>query len=321
MQLVGTAHGNSLNNLLVNPTLSDLIGGIQPVTLGDEEARRRRTQKTVLERKAPPTFDALVEMEERQRVHIHHDVAATVDALLRDFPVQVEVRQRDDDGTISTNHEEIATATEDQEWLASRDAHDGIRVSPSSGHQQPPDLISLEQEHDWRAVIGAIDNGSGQDQSVRLYPFGVNRDRLAKASRALNFPLLITDKLDEADALMTVKSHFRKQAGLVRQAQARGVPIYVLRNNTVSQIRQSLSAAFQDDPEKPRSPRKQALKETYEAIKQALSTSTSVELSPQNAYMRRLQHELANRAKLSSHSLGQEPNRRVRVSPTSSIRR
>ncbi len=100
VQLVGTAHGNTLENLLMNPTLSDLVGGIQPVTLGDEEARRRGTQKTVLERKGPPTFDVLVEMRARQQVAVHRDVAETVDALLRGAPAAVEVRTRTDDGTV-----------------------------------------------------------------------------------------------------------------------------------------------------------------------------------------------------------------------------
>src|SRR5438874_11558091 len=100
VQLVGTAHGNTLENLLLNPTLSDLVGGIQPVTLGDEEARRRGTQKTVLERKAPPTFDVLVEMPERQRVAVHRDVAETVDAVLRGQPIAVEIRSRREDGSV-----------------------------------------------------------------------------------------------------------------------------------------------------------------------------------------------------------------------------
>ena len=86
VQLIGTAHGNNLDNLMLNPTLSDLIGGIQSVTLGDEEARRRRTQKSVLERKAPPTFDVIVEIQDRERVAVHTDVADTIDAMLRGDP-------------------------------------------------------------------------------------------------------------------------------------------------------------------------------------------------------------------------------------------
>ncbi|MGH2428696.1 MAG: AAA family ATPase, partial [Candidatus Limnocylindria bacterium] len=100
VQLVGTAHGNTLDNLMLNPTLSDLVGGIQPVTLGDEEARRRGTQKTVLERKAPPTFDVLVEIVERDNVIVHRNVAETVDAILRGHMVPPESRYRDDAGEL-----------------------------------------------------------------------------------------------------------------------------------------------------------------------------------------------------------------------------
>jgi len=98
VQLIGTAHGNNLDNLMLNPTLSDLIGGIQSVTLGDEEARRRRTQKSVLERKAPPTFDVIIEIQDRERVMVHSDVADTVDAMLRGDPVAPELRWRDEEG-------------------------------------------------------------------------------------------------------------------------------------------------------------------------------------------------------------------------------
>ena len=98
VQLIGTAHGNNLDNLMLNPTLSDLIGGIQSVTLGDEEARRRRTQKSVLERKAPPTFDVIIEIQDRERVTVHADVAETVDSMLRGDPVAPELRWRDEEG-------------------------------------------------------------------------------------------------------------------------------------------------------------------------------------------------------------------------------
>ena len=159
VQLVGTAHGNSLDNLLVNPTLSDLIGGIQPVTLGDEEARRRGTQKTVLERKAPPTFEALVEMHQRQRVHLHHDVAATVDALLRDVPVpgggaRVERRWHDDPRLRGANAGCRGVR------LAGRAAAASLAGPPDERHRadasSPPDLLDLERDHDWRAVVGTV---------------------------------------------------------------------------------------------------------------------------------------------------------------------
>src|SRR3979409_2653723 len=98
VQLVGTAHGTSLENLMLNPTLSDLIGGIQTVTLGDDEARRRGTQKSVLERKAPPTFDVLVEIQDRERGAAHENVTDVVDAPLRGEPITPTIRYRDERG-------------------------------------------------------------------------------------------------------------------------------------------------------------------------------------------------------------------------------
>src|SRR5512136_1778391 len=103
VQLIGTAHGRTLDNLLLNPTLSDLVGGIESVTLSDEEARRRGTQKTVLERRAPPTFDVLVEIQDRQRLIVHHDLAISVDHLLRGFPLAPEIRTRDAHGKIQVS--------------------------------------------------------------------------------------------------------------------------------------------------------------------------------------------------------------------------
>ncbi len=105
VQLVGTAHGNRIENLIKNPTLSDLVGGIQAVTLGDEEARKRRSQKTVLERKAPPTFDVAVEMLERQRWVVHSDVSITIDTLLRGHQPLLEVRTVDDQGNVKITEE------------------------------------------------------------------------------------------------------------------------------------------------------------------------------------------------------------------------
>ena len=101
VQLIATAHGTSLENLIANPTLSDLVGGIQAVTLGDEEARRRHTQKTVLERKAPPTFDILIEIHNQDRFAVHFDVAQVVDAQLRGQTARPTIRTRQPDGSVA----------------------------------------------------------------------------------------------------------------------------------------------------------------------------------------------------------------------------
>ncbi|HLU09013.1 MAG TPA: AAA family ATPase, partial [Oceanobacillus sp.] len=136
VQLIGTAHGNALDNLMLNPTLSDLVGGIQSVTLSDEEARRRGTQKTVLERRAPPTFDVLIELQTRDRIIVHEDVAAAVDAILRDRPLPVEIRYRDENGEVM-----IETAQPERRSLFDRNERargEGSRVerSPSDDYRR-----------------------------------------------------------------------------------------------------------------------------------------------------------------------------------------
>ena len=100
VQLIGTAHGNTLENLIINPTLADLIGGIQTVTLSDEEAKRRGTQKSILERMSPPTFNIVVEIQDRDKVAIHPDVAEAVDSILRGHPLETEIRWMDENGEI-----------------------------------------------------------------------------------------------------------------------------------------------------------------------------------------------------------------------------
>jgi stage III sporulation protein SpoIIIAA len=133
VQLIGTAHGNNLDNLMLNPTLSDLIGGIQSVTLGDEEARRRRTQKSVLERKAPPTFDVIVEIQDRERVMVHGDVGETIDAMLRGDPVAPELRWKDEGGV----HRSQSRPRPSPREQLGRERFAGLVGAGSSWRQEP----------------------------------------------------------------------------------------------------------------------------------------------------------------------------------------
>ena len=134
VQLIGTAHGNNLDNLMLNPTLSDLIGGIQSVTLGDEEARRRRTQKSVLERKAPPTFDVIVEIQDRERVMVHADVGETIDAMLRGDPVAPELRWKDEGGV----HRSQSRPRPSPREQLGRERFAGLVGAGSGGWRQEP---------------------------------------------------------------------------------------------------------------------------------------------------------------------------------------
>jgi stage III sporulation protein SpoIIIAA len=273
VQLVGTAHGNTLQNLIMNPTLCDLIGGIQSVTLGDEEARRRGTQKSILERKAPPTFDVVVEIQSWERVSVHANVTETVDAILRGYEVPAEIRELNKQGELT------------------------VVASPSRGRQKR----ALEE----RGPVAA-------GRETRIYPFGISRRRLEQAIGQMGMAAAIVDHLGDADALITLRSYYRRKPQLLRDAEERGVPIYVIKSNTVLQMEQCIVSMR---GERGQDPVVFALQEAEDAIGDVMKGKRSVELSPQNAYIRRLQHMLAQRYNLTSRSLGQEPQRRVRILP------
>ncbi len=454
VQLIGTAHGNNLDNLMLNPTLSDLIGGIQSVTLGDEEARRRRTQKSVLERKAPPTFDVIIEIQDRERVTVHSDVAETVDSLLRGDQVAPELRWRDDEGVHRSQarprpspREQIGAerfaglvgsgqpwrmepgwrgegayrsgSFREAErggpgfrsgyrpgasggWRATRGGS-GREASPRGSRSEDgatgvlpgerfatlpnaatsprlddPPFVSgtiadrgplergappvpdarakeareLDRQKAWRdqaaRALTALhaDEGTGpvnaddldeDDElaeaplgieegergeavlvpggsplpTLRILPQGISRKRLEQAVRDLQLPVEIARDVDEADVVMTLRNEYRQKTPMLREAEERAVPIYVLKSNTIPQMQSSLTSIFSLEID----PREAALRETEEAIGMVLNNSEPIELSPQNAYIRRLQHQMAERANLVSRSRGREPYRRVRLYP------
>jgi stage III sporulation protein SpoIIIAA len=377
VQLVGTAHGNTLDNLMLNPTLSDLVGGIQPVTLGDEEARRRGTQKTVLERKAPPTFDVLVEIVERDSVIVHRNVAETVDAILRGHMVPPEARWRDENGEVgaATKYDyRISETTAGNPVFApleplggygafsrsnARSAQGGAGLRPLPGRgdgrsdrsrglrAMPGERIgttdSVERGTDLadqadqrrfmedairdadaseeRRLEAALDRPVGanrpqrlatrQHRPMSLFAFGVSRKRLEQSVRELGLPVTVARDLDDADAVVTLRNYYRRKPAALRDAETSGVPIYVLKTNTVLQMENMLASLYDLEAD----PQEAALRETAEAIGLVEASGRPVELSPQNAYVRRLQHQLAERHNLMSRSRGAEPNRRVELLP------
>ncbi|MGI5835425.1 MAG: R3H domain-containing nucleic acid-binding protein [Chloroflexota bacterium] len=285
VQLVGTAHGNTLDNLMMNPTLSDLIGGIQSVTLGDEEARRRGTQKSILERKAPPTFDVVVEIQDRDRVAVHASVADVVDSILRGNPIPPEVRYKGPDGQVHVERGRLRPVA-----VAERGA-------------QPPTPAPFTGRR--RAEPKA------EGKIVRIYPFGISRDRLESIIRGQRLPAAIVKDPDSADVVLTVKNYYRRKPQSLREAESAGVPVYVIKSNTEAQVEGALINIFELETSDPAS---YALQEAEDAVAQVLATSKPVELSPQAAYIRRLQHQLAERYNLTSRSKGREPYRRVKIS-------
>jgi len=281
VQLIGTAHGKTLENLLMNPTLSDLVGGISTVTLSDEEARRRGTRKTVLERKAPPTFDVLIEINDRNRLSIYQNVADTVDALLRGYQPQPEVRQRMPGGSVTVVQEAASV----------------LKAKPILDSEFAAAL--REAEHDEREE---------REPHVLLFPYGVSRNKIERAIHNLAVNAAIARKWDDADVVLTLKSLERKESEKLKSIAAENVPIYSIKTNTTAQIMNALKDIFalpSVDTEEV------ALREASEAIYKVLLDSKPVELTPQTSYVRRMQHQLAEQHRVMSRSTGMEPNRRV----------
>ena len=308
VQLIGTAHGNNLENLLMNPTLSDLVGGIESVTLSDEEARRRGTQKSVLERRAPPTFDVLIEIKDRQHMVVHHNVAAAVDAILRDRPLLPEERVLNDEGQVQIQRYEETSGAYQSEF--------GGRTRK---RRSAPDLEETRQP------VAVPSNGSHYEiddepppeparrDVIRIYPYGIGQNRLRTAASTLKVPVQIVDNLNTADAVMTIKNYYRQQPAPILEAERRNIPIYILRSNTVMQMEQCLVDIFHI-PSDPVDVFDEAMRETQDGIQRVLSgSSDDIELSPQSATIRSQQHQLARAANLISHSYGREPYRRVRI--------
>ena len=357
VQLVGTAHGRTLENLLLNPTLSDLVGGIEAVTLSDDEARRRGTQKTVLERRAPPTFDVLVEIQERDKLAIQVDVAAAVDALVRSYPLEPEIRSRDANGSV---HIEKAPAPPAMRPGFGQPTQQGFRRLTQSGGMyaaEPPSQPrqpSRAQPANRRPLPGEraaferglpafgqliqpgeplarleypgeeellddkfsspAENGQAGLTSIRLFPYGVARNRLMQSAKRLGVPAVVVRELTEADALLTLRTYYRGRQQTILEAEQRGLPIYVLRANTNSQIEQLLAEIFNlsYNPNSNEDWQESTL-QTQAAIQMVMNGERYVDLAPASPAIRRMQHEQARAAQLTSHSYGKEPNRRVRI--------
>jgi stage III sporulation protein SpoIIIAA len=395
VQLVATAHGNSLGNLLMNPTLSDLVGGIQTVTLGDEEARRRHTQKSILERKAPPTFEVVVEQQSWEEVVVHRDVADTVDNMLRGQLIAAEERTRDEETGQLSVRRVSSGGMEVPTWGAALGRQQGSGFStgmferperersdrferggdgmrnlrqvngqgPQGGSERirggnktsariaaPVQALAptgtAPGESETRAAVLTADRLSNSiaegiyqatepvtdlvtPKTLRVYPFGVNRDRLAESARHLRVPVIITNNEKESDAIITLKNYYRRQPERLQQAEQERKLIIILKNNTIAQMQHALARIFdipevapvgESEPDDESDelafddPTKRAMLETEDAIHQVLNKGlTTAELAPANAYIRRLQHQMATRYNLVSRSRGKEPNRRVKI--------
>lgn len=348
VQLVGTAHGNRLENLVKNPTLSDLIGGIQSVTLGDEEARRRGSQKSVLERKAPPTFDIAIEMLERQRWAIHDDVSLTIDNLLRGRQPGLQIRALDDQQKVVITHELPSSGREVNRpsrlglgWRSTGQmvplpvSQPPLRIYGDSNSASLPSTASsaaleapdsrfgdlLEQTPSSTRV------GPNGEDVLRLYPYGISRYHLDRLIQTLHLPVILTKDLDSADAILALRSHGKGQSKLRHIAEGRHLPVHLVKSNSIPQITRALQRLLdlEDDPtslnldifsRSGADDELEALEEARLAVEQiVIPKGQPVELLPRSAPIRKMQHELAEHYRLKSLSCGEEPHRRLRIYP------
>ena len=240
VQLVATAHGRTLENLLVNPTLNDLLGGIQSVTLSDEEARRRGTQKSILERKAPPTFTVVVEIQARDRVVVHTPIDEVVDEALRGKVKPPQMRLRGEAGQIVSRIDTSAPAR--------NPVFEPAPFEPDRRRGRERRYPRSEAaEHEPRSHRSQADDAEihpRPNQPISIFPYGVSRQYLEQSVRDLHLPVRIQHHVDDADVVMTLKNYYRRKDSPVRAAEGAGIPIQVLRSNTVAQIKDALAHMY-----------------------------------------------------------------------------
>ena len=326
VMLVATAHGNELANLVKNPTLSDLVGGIESVTLGDEEARRRRTQKTVLERAAEPTFPLAVEMHSRHRWLVHRDVARTVDLLLRGQLPRPQVRELDATGRLHLHDAP-------QPPVLPRPA---AMAPPPPSAKRPAPLAAIPLPPPDQGTPGgepdAEPSDPGADPStLLLYGAGVSPLLLEQAIRNRRLPVQLVDAVEEADAVLTVRQQLGHAPEVRRRAQQAGVPILVIKSDSLSQVQRGLERLLQrrDPAAEQNAPAPAAalgstgaddelaaLEECRLAVEQrVLPQGQPVELLPRSERVRRLQAELAAHYQLETAEFGSGRQQRLRIFP------
>lgn len=295
VQLIATVHGNTLENLMINPTLSDLVGGIHSVTLSDEEARRRGTQKTVLERKAPPTFDVLIEIQNKNSLTLHKDVMKAVDQMLRGYIPQTEIRQRQDDGEVSISEPERPVGKNQD--LLERSDKSTIKIERNG---------TSFQRH-------ANGTNGGKKKVLRIFPYALSRERLGRAIIELGVSATIARDINEADIMLTLKAHAKRQSQKLREARGHDVEVHVIRSNTLTQMENFLRSAFgvvnavEDETS--------AMLEVEDAVIEAVENRRVIELAAQPSHIRRKQHLYVERSGLTSKSKGQEPLRHIVIYP------
>lgn len=291
VMLIATAHGNCLESLIKNPTLSDLVGGIQSVTLGDDEAKRRASQKTVLEREKQPTFDIVIEILDRNTLAVYKNTSEAVDYILRGWPIRPEIRK------VEEQHVETISA-------------------PTPVKQEVPET---PQDNSLNFSFSRQKYVEQAKPLKKLYLYAVSRTIVEKTIERLNLNVELTRNVEDADIVIAHKNFAKGGAKILNTAKEYRVQIFYVKTNSMAQIQKVLKDAldiqpgdveplqgYSDDTEK-------ALDEARVAIKQVSDGAEVVELAPQPSQIRKLQHELVDQYNLKSTSIGEGENRHLRV--------
>lgn len=312
--LVATAHGNALSNLIKNPTLCDLVGGIESVTLGDDEARRRRSQKTVLERAAEPTFTMAVEMHSRSRWAVYREVGRAVDALLRGQVPSSEERKMASDGRVlRVEPLQVSPSPLRRPSLAPVPLPDPVDPTPG----QPLGMAVAQPERMMPQAPPKV---------FQVLCCGLSEQRLDEAVRRHDWAVQAVEDLMQADVVLSVRQGLGRQPELRRQARDAGVPILVIKSDTLPQVERALERLLmrRDSGVSHRDAADSgdqfdasaALEECRLAVEQVVvPQGRPVELLPRSEDVRQMQADLVTRYRLRSDVFGSSGQRRLRVFP------
>ena len=317
--LVATAHGNELANLIKNPTLSDLVGGIQSVTLGDEEARRRRTQKTVLERAAEPTFPMAVEMHSRERWLVHRDVATTVDLLLRGQTARPQIRELDEEGELRLQEAPVEAG-------AARSPRRPVPLplpDPEARSPQRPASAAPAPANAPANAPAPLQEQPKPPQTLRVCGVGVSRTLLEEAARSRSFPLEVVEAPEGADLVLSLRGQLGREPALRRRAQDLGLPILVIKSESLHQLQRALERVSERRPTSTAAAGVTGLDDAHAALEECrlaveqvvVPQGRPVELLPRSEPVRRMQAELVNHYRLRSAVFGRGQQQRLRVFP------
>ena len=313
VMLIATAHGNCLESLIKNPTLSDLVGGIQSVTLGDDEAKRRASQKTVLEREKQPTFDIVIEIMDRNTLAVYKDTAEAVDYILRGWPIRPEIRKVDktyDNKPAEIKEEEHLLPVEPPKETTQQIIDRINDVDKKIAQQDPSDRLKFS--------FNRKDYVKEAKKFKKIYLYAVSRSIVEKIIERLDLNAEITKNIDEADLVIAHKNFAKGGAKILSTANNYRLQIFYIKTNSMAQIQKVVKEAldiressqalqgYYDDAEK-------ALDEAKSAIDKILAGARNIELAPQNQQIRKLQHELVEQHNLESESIGEGAERHLKI--------